>query len=1162
MLSTPKAKTGLFLASSLHDGLEDNNIIQITTLLLNKEANPNILIPSQGITPFHLVIGNDSETFAEEVTKLFLRHGGNPNVKSTDGLTPLHVAAAWGRLGVLELLLSNGADPLLVDDDGKCPFHYAFDEAHYEAVAILGKYCGKSFDEYSGPKYNLALEKILVTEGDVVAEYAVSEGTCDATATHDVSAFNTKNMLNNNSNFLENQNQSFAPERTVENNTLEPRCGCPKNANLIDTTSTKVSFDPNRKLLLCGNLMHDGEELHKDLKIVKLSSEMKKISPEIVDDSLFFSDRNYYTIEDLLLIESHKVNDSMPNVSLPKTVMKLNLQRHGSRLTKRQIVESSGITSQVPEKHLNKAKVIHKISRRYCTRQALLRRRTKTFNLQGWTMPHNRQMSSNHDKLLSRVHTTRQCVTKQEPYSADCSIRSKSPNFILTPKILMRPQSPKKSTNPVIDNKLQEIRTTSTNGISLGKGINRKNTDSYRTPLLARNFGNNGISVKYVCKKKQLAPEVSNLKTNLPTSSKRFHDMPIKVNTSIPNRNLTHLIKQNRKVTINQTQPMLTSSRCPRIFPTHALDKTYNEDVSNLAVDSSFELSPGDKIGKFLINCRGLSKIIAVNSEECMCDNRRDSRITDIQCIPDDVAHVKDEVNIPVKTMNSPTAPDLRISSQTDAYFENACGNYAEMNAKFRHISKVNQTAGSSKMTYDTNSIGRFSNIISGFLQCGEYCDCVKSKKTEIASYLIRYRSPRSHAGLLTSNSMMSNLVNSADSELDRCTKSDTCLNRPKLRDINDSLESRKPSDCSTDKHTWDRANDALSIELNKLFVSGSIHDNSLNHQSSVSIEEEYKYEDVEEGVILLERRLLTTPVSMPLIKTENEVSGNSGGRIEDASLESRLSSLPHSLVVMDSETLRRELTRLDRCPPGPITATTRHVYLRRLQKLQKCGPNPPLTVTIAVPPKFSAEIERTLRSENWISDLSQHEALELQVFGEFSNPDPTRRWREGINKSSFNYLLMDPRITKNLPRRGSDLSFTERWRIFLSAIFYIGKGKRSRPYSHLYSAFEEWKKGKRSTNDEKISYILGIWQSDCGVVCLHLFQNAIPVEAYTREAAMIDALGLDRLKNSKSGDYYGVAATWSRHQKRMLGVYLLYKAMNILMQEGERQLSPENIER
>lgn len=54
---------------------------QVTTLLKNKDADPNVLMPLHGITPFHLVIGNDSEAFAEEVTKLFLRHGGNPNVK-------------------------------------------------------------------------------------------------------------------------------------------------------------------------------------------------------------------------------------------------------------------------------------------------------------------------------------------------------------------------------------------------------------------------------------------------------------------------------------------------------------------------------------------------------------------------------------------------------------------------------------------------------------------------------------------------------------------------------------------------------------------------------------------------------------------------------------------------------------------------------------------------------------------------------------------------------------------------------------------------------------------------------------------------------------------------------------------------------------------------
>lgn len=54
---------------------------QVTTLLLNKEANPNTLLPTHGVTPFHLVIGNNSEAFAEEVSKLFLRHGGNPNVR-------------------------------------------------------------------------------------------------------------------------------------------------------------------------------------------------------------------------------------------------------------------------------------------------------------------------------------------------------------------------------------------------------------------------------------------------------------------------------------------------------------------------------------------------------------------------------------------------------------------------------------------------------------------------------------------------------------------------------------------------------------------------------------------------------------------------------------------------------------------------------------------------------------------------------------------------------------------------------------------------------------------------------------------------------------------------------------------------------------------------
>lgn len=42
----------------------------------------------------------------------------------------------------------------------------------------------------------------------------------------------------------------------------------------------------------------------------------------------------------------------------------------------------------------------------------------------------------------------------------------------------------------------------------------------------------------------------------------------------------------------------------------------------------------------------------------------------------------------------------------------------------------------------------------------------------------------------------------------------------------------------------------------------------------------------------------------------------------------------------------------------------------------------------------------------------------------------------------------------------------------------------------------------------DKVKQIRDIWHAGLGVVTLHVFQNTIPVEAYTREAAMILALG------------------------------------------------------
>ncbi|KAJ8976542.1 hypothetical protein NQ317_017950 [Molorchus minor] len=314
---------------------------------------------------------------------------------------------------------------------------------------------------------------------------------------------------------------------------------------------------------------------------------------------------------------------------------------------------------------------------------------------------------------------------------------------------------------------------------------------------------------------------------------------------------------------------------------------------------------------------------------------------------------------------------------------------------------------------------------------------------------------------------------------------------------------------------------------------------------SFVSVSEVYKYVDKDEGIVLYERRMLKTP---------SEYNGS----VRSSSFSSKLSSLPETFDY-DTETLRKELTLLG-YDAGPITVTTKRIYLKKLYQLKK-HPNLSHKANTAPPKRvYSLELEKTLRDANWCNDLTIEKSLEAIVLKQFNNPDPSRKWREGVNKSSFTYLLLDPRVTNNLPCKAELLQPKEVWETFLSSIFYIGKGKRARPYSHLYEAVTLWNQGNYTSNNKKIQNIIDIWKDNSGVICLHIFQNIIPVEAYTREAAMILALKIDNLTNVRNGEFYGIAATWPQKQKRVFGVYLLYKAMKIFLNEGERQLCPSDI--
>lgn len=252
---------------------------------------------------------------------------------------------------------------------------------------------------------------------------------------------------------------------------------------------------------------------------------------------------------------------------------------------------------------------------------------------------------------------------------------------------------------------------------------------------------------------------------------------------------------------------------------------------------------------------------------------------------------------------------------------------------------------------------------------------------------------------------------------------------------------------------------------------------------------------------------------------------------------------IPAEFAALGIPELRRQLQLCGEIP-GPITPATKNVYLKRLTRLHS-------GTTYSKDSQyhnFLPEIRKHLEGRAQTPDLF---AAEESMCHEF---DLKKNWREGTEKSSFNYLLIDPRVTQNLPVRAKKMQSDDVFRVFVMSIFYVGKGKRSRPYAHLNEALQS------SKHNPKIQQIKDIWAAGLGVVSLHIFQSVIPVEAYTREACMIDALGLSCLTNKKRGDYYGRAASWNQKKRREMGVYLLKRALKILLNEGERQLRPNDL--
>eukprot|EP00061_Rhincodon_typus_P016611 g44919.t1 len=170
----------------------------------------------------------------------------------------------------------------------------------------------------------------------------------------------------------------------------------------------------------------------------------------------------------------------------------------------------------------------------------------------------------------------------------------------------------------------------------------------------------------------------------------------------------------------------------------------------------------------------------------------------------------------------------------------------------------------------------------------------------------------------------------------------------------------------------------------------------------------EYLYTDTEEGHTFIERRYPCTDVSVENLSTSGSEETviydwrayKNGDMLHPEEKENELPKLSPRLQLLSNSQIRRQLKDYGE-DPGPVTDFTRKVYLHSLNKIRK----DPFSKKPQQPTSYSPELCRSLETFVF-PDCSQDE---LALVQQFEQPDQNRKWREGLLKSSFNYLLLDP---------------------------------------------------------------------------------------------------------------------------------------------------------